>query len=94
MRHKNAALLEGDYVAVNDTDPNVYSYLRRYKDKAVLVSINLSPEPQKVSFDLSAQGFGAKQAKTLLTSNQAGATQSLAGVSLAPYTVYVGEVSK
>ena len=94
LRHKNAALLEGDYVAVNDADPNVYSYLRRYKDKAVLVAINLSPEPQKASFDLSAQGFGAQQATTLLTSNQAGPTQSLAGITLAPYTVYVGEVSK
>jgi alpha-glucosidase len=94
LRHTDAVLLEGDYVAVNDTDPNVYSYLRRYKDKAVLVSINLSPEPQTVSFDLSAEGFGAKQAKTLLASNKAGATQLLSGVSLAPYTVYVGEVSK
>src|SRR5499427_142397 len=67
MRHSNPALLEGDYVAVNTNDSNVYSYLRRYKGQAVLVVLNMSPAPQKVSFDLSQQGFNTKEAKTLLT---------------------------
>ena len=94
MRHTNPALLDGDYVAVNPTDPNVYSYLRRYKGEAVLVVLNMSESAQTVNFDLAPQGFKAKQAKTLLTTTKAGATQSLTGVSLAPYTVYIGEVGK
>src|SRR3974390_1213364 len=93
LRHTNQSLLDGDYVAVNQDDPNVYSYLRRYKNQAVLVVLNLSEAPQTVSFDLSAQGFGAKQAKTLLTTTKAGATQALSGISLPPYTVYIGEVA-
>jgi len=94
LRHTNAALLDGDYVAVNQNDPNVYSYLRRYKNHAVLVVLNMSPNPQKVSFDLAVQGFGAKQAKTLLATTEAGSTQAMSGLMLAPYTVYIGEVSK
>jgi alpha-glucosidase len=94
MRHTNPALLDGDYVAVNDTDPNVYSYLRRYKNQAVLVVLNLSESAQTVNFDLAPQGFGAKQAKTLLTTTKAGSTQGLSGISLPPYAVYVGELSK
>ena len=35
LRHTNPALLDGDYVALNENDPNVMSYLRRYKDRAV-----------------------------------------------------------
>ncbi len=31
LRHTNKALLDGDYVALNQDDANVYSYLRRYK---------------------------------------------------------------
>ena len=62
LRHTNQALLDGDYVAVNPTDKNVFSYVRRYKGEAVLVVLNMSPNPQKVSFDLSKQGFAAKQA--------------------------------
>jgi alpha-glucosidase len=94
MRHTNQALLEGDYVAVNTSDSNVYSYLRRYKGQAVLVVLNMSTAPQKVSFDLSQQGFNTKEAKTLLTTTKAGATQALSGIALDPYTVFIGEVSK
>jgi len=94
MRHTNPALLDGDYVAVNESDANVFSYLRRYKNEAVLVVLNMSPDARTASFDLSADGFGTKQAKTLLTTTEAGATQGLSSVPLGPYQVYVGEVTK
>ena len=94
LRHTNKALLDGDYVAVNPNDPNVYSYLRRYKGQAVLVVLNMSTEPQTISFDLSQQGFKATQAKTLLATIKAGATQPLSGITLEPYKVYIGELSQ
>ncbi|HEX8798627.1 MAG TPA: alpha-glucosidase [Terriglobales bacterium] len=94
LRHTNKALLDGDYVAVNPNDPNVYSYLRRYKGQAVLVVLNMSTEPQTISFDLSQQGFKATHAKTLLATIKAGATQPLSGITLDPYTVYIGDVSQ
>jgi len=94
LRHTNKALLDGDYVALNQNDANVYSYLRRYKGQAVLVVLNMSENPQNVSFNLSKQGFSASEAKTLLSTINSGTTQKLSGVSLPPYTVYIGEVSK
>ena len=94
LRHTNKALLDGDYVAVNQNDASVYSYLRRYKGQAVLVVLNMSEKPQNVSFNLSKQGFSASEAKTLLSTINSGATQKLSGISLPPYTVYIGEVSK
>ena len=94
LRHSNKALLDGEYIALNQDDANVYSYLRRYKGQAVLVVLNMSDGEQKVSFDLSKQGFGNAEAKTLLSTTGGGATQKLAGMSLPPYTVYIGEVSK
>jgi hypothetical protein len=54
----------------------------------------MSESEQRVSLDLSPQGFAAKQAKTLLTTTRAGGTQELTSVTLAPYTVYIGELSK
>ncbi|HVP53908.1 MAG TPA: alpha-glucosidase [Candidatus Eisenbacteria bacterium] len=94
LRHANKALLDGDYIAVNPDDTNVYSYLRRYKDQAMLVVLNMSANQQTVNFDLAQQGFSAKQAKTLLTTTKAAGTQPLSGITLEPYTVYIGEVSK
>jgi alpha-glucosidase len=95
LRHTNQALLDGDYVALNEDDPHVMSYLRRSKDEAVVVVLNMSPEPHKVSFDLAPQGFASAQAKTLLTTMpkmRGGAT--LSDMELAPFSVYIGEVTK
>jgi alpha-glucosidase len=93
LRHNNPALLDGDYVALNQGDPNVMSYLRRYKDEAVLVALNMSAEPQKTSFNLAPQGFASAQAKTLLTTVPAmQGSATLSDVSLAPFSVYIGEV--
>ena len=67
LRHQNRALLDGEYVPLNQDDPNVLWYLRRYQDEAVLVALNMSANPQKVRFDLGTQGFPSAKAKTLLS---------------------------
>src|SRR5258708_36715046 len=46
LRHTEPALIEGDYVSVNNEDPNVYSYLRRYMNEAVRVGVKVSNEQQ------------------------------------------------
>ncbi len=94
LRHQNRALLDGDYVALNESDPNVLSYLRRYKNEAVLVVLNMSSQPQRVSFDLGLQGFAVQSASTLFTTMGAGSKVSLSHLSLEPFSVYVGAVSK
>ena len=82
-------------MALNENDPNVLSYLRRYKNEAVLVVLNMSSQPQEVSFDLAPQGFPAKSARTLLTTMNAGAKAgSLSHLSLEPFSVYIGSISK
>jgi alpha-glucosidase len=94
LRHSNPALLDGDYTPLNENDPNLLSYLRRYKDRAVLVVLNMSAQPQEASFDLAPQGFSSGEAKTLLTTmdslrDKATITQ----MSLEPFSVYIGEVT-
>ena len=82
-------------MALNENDGNVLSYLRRYKNESVLVVLNMSAQPQEVSFDLSPQGFPAKTAQTLLTTMSAASKEgSLAHLSLEPFAVYIGAVSK
>ncbi len=95
LRHQNQALLDGDDVAFNENDPNVLSYLRRYKNQAVLVVLNMSSRPQQVSFDLAPQGFNGKTAHTLLTTMATGSKAgSVSHLSLEPFSVYIGAVSK
>src|SRR3989449_10422167 len=67
MRHKEPALLEGNYVALNADDPHVLTYVRRYKDEAILVVLNMSAKDQKLQFDFSPLGFSAPKLSVLLT---------------------------
>jgi glycosidase len=95
LRHTNPALLDGDYVALNESDPNVMAYLRRYKDQAVLVVLNMSAEPQKASFNVEPQGFPSAEAKTLLTTIPTMKdSATLSEMALAPFSVYIGEINK
>jgi alpha-glucosidase len=99
LRHHEPALLDGDYVALNQENPNVLSYLRRYKNEAVLVVLNMSATPQTMNFNLSAEGFSQGKASTLLTtsSNQtvpSPAQATLENVTLDPFAVYIARVSK
>jgi alpha-glucosidase len=90
LRHTNVALVEGKYVALNEDDGNVMSYLRSYKGKAVLVALNMSDAPRKASFNLSGTGFTKFTLKPLIES---GASASGAEVTLEPFGVMIAEVS-
>jgi glycosidase len=91
LRHKNEALLEGSYTALNEDDPNVMSYLRSYKGTGVLVALNMSATPQKATFDLSRQRFGRSALKTLIASPGASAKDN--EVSLEPFGLLIAEVN-
>jgi len=96
LRHTSRALLEGGYTALNEDDPNVMSYLRSYKGKAVLVALNMSATPQKAKFDLSHQGFGSVNAPASLKLLIASPAASAQGnqVSLEPFGLIIAEVSQ
>ena len=90
LRHTNEALMYGSYKAINATDAKVLSYLRLYKDQAVVVALNMSNSPQTVN--LGAQSSGFKSAKSLLATRTSAVEQGK--VSIEPYGVFIGELSK
>ena len=95
LRHREPALREGDYFALNESDPNVLSYLRKYKNEAVLVVLNMSGSTQTQSFDLAKQGFTSSRANTLLTTQPSPAEElSLSKLQIEPFGVYIGKVTK
>jgi alpha-glucosidase len=91
MRHTNEALLEGNYVALNDNDPSVLSYMRSYKGQNVLVVLNMSAVVQKVNLNLASMGVHAKSAKTLLSSYTAPNQIDPAAISIEPFGAWIGE---
>jgi alpha-glucosidase len=92
IRHSNEAVREGKYVPLNPDDDHVLSYLRQYKNAAVLVALNMSSTPQKVAFDLAPQGFASATLRPLLATDGAGQPGSAASLELQPFGVYIAEV--
>jgi len=55
----------------------------------------MSAEPQTVRFNLAPQGFASSEAKTLLTTiDQLKNKAVVPEMSLPPFSVYIGELSK
>ena len=91
LRHTNKALLEGNYVALNEDNSSVLSYLRSYKGESVLVVLNMSGSPQKSIFNLAGQGFASPTFKALVATP--GSEVKGQAASLQPFGVYIGEAT-
>ena len=92
LRHTNHALLDGKYIPLNESDPNVLSYLRSYKGENVLVVLNMGGSAQKVKFDLTSHGVSGSSGSTLASTAKASGPVNVSSVSLDPYGVWIGEV--
>ena len=92
MRHTNRALLDGSYVPLNQSDPDVLSYVRSYKGQNVLVVLNMSGRAQVVKLDLVSKGIAAQSAKTLLSTFGAPEQVSVNTLKVEPFGAWIGEV--
>lgn len=92
LRHTDSALLEGEYVPLNQNDANVLAYLRRYKNEAVLVVLNMSSSEQKASFDLAGKGFGGAKPSVLLTTMKT-TPSGLTDIPMEPFGVYIARLT-
>jgi alpha-glucosidase len=95
MRHKEPALVNGSYIALNEDDPNVLSYLRKDKDEAILVILNMSKASQKVKLNLEPQGFASTKLTVLLsTFQQSASAGSAETLELPPFGALIAKVTR
>jgi alpha-glucosidase len=90
LRHENAAILEGNYQPINESDDHVLSYLRIYKDHGVVVALNMTNASQKINISVKDQGFASVKSLAFTGSSSGTGDE----VSLEPYGVFIGELSK
>ncbi len=91
LRHNDPAIYDGNYMALNENDPNVLAYLRSYKGRNVLVVLNMSGSPQKAKFNLTAHDVKGTSGSTLISTLPA-KDVNVSSLSLEPYGVWIGEV--
>jgi alpha-glucosidase len=92
LRRHEPALLDGDYIPLNEDNPNVLSYLRSYNHSAILVVLNMSAARQKIGFDLSAHGLPSAKTTTLLTTQKASDFSRIDQIDLEPFSVYIARI--
>jgi alpha-glucosidase len=83
LRRENEVLRDGDYEPLNESDPDVLSYLRRYKESMVLVALNMSSETKKVRVPI--------ESATVLLASPASKTERPGEVTVEPFGVFVAE---
>jgi alpha-glucosidase len=93
LRKSEPALRDGTQENVNENDPNVFAFLRKSGDAAVLVALNMSGHERTVSFHLAARGVRGTSLTLLYSSpNQSAGSISLDHVVLPPFAALVAEV--
>jgi alpha-glucosidase len=92
LRRTDSAFYDGDYVALNESDPDVMSYLRKSKSDTALVALNFSDQQQTITLD-SAK-VGASSARVLAATNPRIKTLDISKIVLEPYAVVIAEIQK
>jgi alpha-glucosidase len=95
LRRSNRALRSGRMVMLDPTNANVLSYARVSDDgEAVIVSLNMSPQPQQVSLGLAQAGVRGSHLETLLSSPGPlpGGAAASAPQTLPAYAAWIAEL--
>jgi alpha-glucosidase len=94
LRRSNAALRDGRTVMLDRANPRVLTYARVAPGgETILVSLNMSAQPQTISLGLAASGISGSQLSTLLASPQPiEAKAADRPVTLAPFAAWVAAV--
>ncbi len=93
LRKTEDALMHGKYVAVDEKNPDVLSYLRKTDKGSVVVALNMTPASKVVQLDLNSNGIEAESAAPLLASYEVGSSNvNLKSLTLPAYGVFIGKV--
>lgn len=95
MRRNNPALHNGGVVMLDINNPNVLSYLRSAPagQPPVVVSLNMTAEPQTISLDLKQAGASGEHVKTLIASDTSlDSATSAKSLTLPAYASWVASV--
>lgn len=93
LKKTNEQLRDGNYIAVDTSNPSVLSFLRKTKDGAVLVSANMTKTPQTVKLNLLRNGITSSKAKSLVSSFEVQDTNiDLKAIKLPEYGAIVAQI--
>jgi alpha-glucosidase len=91
LRKSDPALRNGSQQSINTTDKDVFAFVRKSSDRAVVVALNMSSKQRTVALDWAAHSITGTHLSPLYTSASTAAASSNT-VILQPFGVYVGAI--
>src|SRR5262245_41975401 len=89
LRRQTPALIDGDYIPLHETSDDYFAFLRKNAEQTCLVVLNLSNKLHNLKFD-----FGSQDARCLFSTHTLkGETVSLEALKIAPYEIFIGELT-
>ncbi len=93
LRRTQDVLRDGRMVMLAPTNPNVLSYARvGARGGGVIVSLNMSAQPQAVSLGLARAGLHGSHLQVLLSSPRSPGVAERGSLTLAPYGSWIAEL--
>jgi glycosidase len=92
LRRSSPALIEGEYVPLNTSAKEYFSFLRKSENQTILVVLNFSEK--KLELDLSrTRGIKGHDLQILFSSaERLKAVKSPRGLTVSPFEVFIAEV--
>jgi alpha-glucosidase len=92
VRKKTPALIQGDYIPLNNTSIEYFSFLRKSETQTVLVVLNFSEQPLELDFS-RAKDIKGKKLRILFSSAERLLTNKPPrGLTISPFEVFIAEV--
>ncbi|MDE3200786.1 MAG: alpha-glucosidase [Acidobacteriota bacterium] len=68
LRQSDPALRDGTQINVDNSNPDVYSFIRQIPDRTILVALNMSGRPHTLSYNLGAHHVNGTHLRVLYSS--------------------------
>ena len=92
LRKSEPALRDGSYETIDESNPDVFSFLRRTSDSTIVVCLNMSSQSRAVSLDLKSKSVSGKHLHPLYSSPAMTGTIAVNKIKIEPFGVIVAKV--
>jgi alpha-glucosidase len=94
LRHTSFALLDGDYLPLDESNAQVLAYARKSAKESIVVVLNFSAAPQSFAPDWKALGADAAKTEVLLSTVEGTSSIKDGKIQLSPFSVCIARLHK
>ncbi len=92
VRKQTPALIEGDYIPLNNTSKDYFAFLRKSEEQTILVVLNFSQRLLDLDFSRVKEVKGRNLRVLFSSAERLLTTKSPRGLAISPFEVFIAEV--